>query len=123
MLQVQSTLLIQPPRAIAQEAANSHDASNVGNVIRSKRVGSTSKNHPTEKPVDLMQQILCVVVPEGGTVVDPFMGSGSTGVACVRNGVNFLGCDIDSNYIGVAKRRITGAGMPLFDRDFDKAAS
>lgn len=89
-------------------------AKDVGNVVRSKRVANGSKCHPTEKPVDLMQRLVNVVAPEGGVVVDPFMGSGSTGVACIKNGVNFMGCDLDPEYVEVARRRTEEATQSLF---------
>ncbi len=70
--------------------------------------GTTSK-HPTVKPIKLMEY-LCklTATPTGGIVLDPFMGSGSTGVACAMTGRRFIGCEIDkeNNYFEVAKQRI-----------------
>nr|DAF62619.1 MAG TPA: adenine-specific methyltransferase [Siphoviridae sp. ctTfn5] len=62
--------------------------------------------HPTQKPIELMERLLSLVTDAGGVVFDPFMGSGSTGVACVRKGRQFIGCEIDSDYFEMACKRI-----------------
>ena len=79
----------------------------VPNVIDSKRVKQT--NHPTEKPKELIELLLSVGVKEGEIVLDPFMGSGTTGVACVQTGRDFIGIEIDSGYFAIAERRIKEA--------------
>ena len=63
-------------------------------------------NHPTPKPIALMQYLIKIYTPEGGTVLDPFCGSGSTGIAAMLEGRNFLGVDLDSDYINIAQRRV-----------------
>lgn len=63
-------------------------------------------NHPTVKPVDIIRTMIRNSCPEGGTVFDPFMGSGTTGVAAVLEGRNFIGCELDPGYYQTAKRRI-----------------
>jgi len=74
---------------------------------RNDRPFLPSKNHhPTVKPTSLMQYLLRLVTPKGGVVLDPFMGSGSTGKACVYEGFNFIGIDQDLDYVGIAKGRI-----------------
>jgi DNA modification methylase len=78
------------------------------NVLRSKRVHSASREHPTQKPVDLLQSMIRVVAPHDGLVVDPFCGSGSTGVACLREGRRFLGVERDPDYCDVARKRLGG---------------
>jgi site-specific DNA-methyltransferase (adenine-specific) len=65
--------------------------------------------HPTVKPIKLMRYLCKLITPPGGTVLDPFMGSGTTGVACVQTGRNFIGCEIDPKYFAVAERRIKQA--------------
>ncbi len=80
-----------------------------GSVIYCPPVQSMAKNgrlHPTEKPVDLMGQLIRKVP---GTVLDPFMGSGSTGVACVKAGREFVGVEIDEHYFDIACDRIRKA--------------
>ena len=62
--------------------------------------------HPTEKPVSLMSEIVEDFVALGSVVLDPFMGSGTTGVACVRTGRGFVGVELDPAYFDIACRRI-----------------
>jgi len=67
--------------------------------------------HPTQKPVQLMEFFIKVLTNEGDTVLDPFMGSGSTGVAAKKNNRNFIGIEIDENYFQIATRRIQEVGV------------
>lgn len=81
------------------------------NAIANERV------HPTQKPVSLM--VWCLqFFPDAKTVCDPFMGSGTTGVACAKLGRNFIGIEKDPGYFAIAQKRITEAQaqlvMPLF---------
>ena len=62
--------------------------------------------HPTVKPIKLMEYLVKMVTPKNGTVLDPFMGSGSTAIACVREGFNFVGCELDEEYMEIARKRI-----------------
>jgi len=62
--------------------------------------------HPTVKPTDLMAYLVRLVTPKGGVVLDPFMGSGSTGKAAVREGMNFIGIEREDEYMEIAKTRI-----------------
>lgn len=73
-------------------------------VVRANR--TRNENHPTEKPVQLMQEIIGWT---RGTVHDPFMGSASTGVACVKLGRAFIGIEIDRKYFNIACKRIDEA--------------
>jgi DNA modification methylase len=63
--------------------------------------------HDTEKPVELMKILVTNSSQENDTVLDPFMGSGSTGVACMQTNRQFIGIEIDKNYFDVAQKRIT----------------
>lgn len=63
-------------------------------------------HHPTVKPTDLMRYLVRLVTPSGGTVLDPFMGSGSTGKAAVLEGFRFIGCELSAEYSAIAKARI-----------------
>ena len=65
--------------------------------------------HPCNKPIVLMKTIIERYVPPNATVLDPFMGSGTTGVACVQTGRNFIGIEISEQYFRIAKRRIEAA--------------
>jgi site-specific DNA-methyltransferase (adenine-specific) len=67
-----------------------------------------TNNHPTVKPVALMEYLIKMVTPTNGIVLDPFMGSGSTGVACVLNDFEFVGIDLDKDYCEIARARIEG---------------
>ena len=65
--------------------------------------------HPTQKPVDLLEYLIKTYTNEGETVLDNCMGSGSTGVACVNAGRNFIGMELSEQYFEIAKQRIEGA--------------
>lgn len=68
------------------------------------------RHHPTQKPIGLMLWCLEQTgLDEGATILDPYMGVGSTGVACMRAGFNFIGCEIDKGYFDIAERRIREA--------------
>jgi DNA modification methylase len=83
------------------------------NVIRSSRIPKDDREHQTQKPTDLIARLARVVSPDTGTVLDPFMGSGTTGVACMNTGRNFIGIEIDEGYFNIAKRRIEAAAAQL----------
>jgi adenine specific DNA methylase Mod len=74
----------------------------------SKSERGTANSHPTVKPVALMEYLIKMVTPTNGIVLDPFMGSGSTGVACVLNDFEFVGIDLDKDYCEIARARIEG---------------
>jgi DNA modification methylase len=63
--------------------------------------------HPTIKPVQLMSYLCRLITPPGGTILDPFMGSGSTGIAAILEGFNFIGFDLDPDYVKIAEARIS----------------
>ena len=65
-----------------------------------------NKVHPTQKPVALLEYLIKTYTNENETVLDNCMGSGSTGVACVNTGRNFIGMELDDNYFEIAKKRI-----------------
>jgi site-specific DNA-methyltransferase (adenine-specific) len=62
--------------------------------------------HPTVKPIDLMRWLVRLVTPPGGLVIDPFAGSGTTGIACVLEGLNFIGIEREPEYADIARARI-----------------
>ena len=68
-----------------------------------------NKVHPTEKPVELMQYYIENSSKENNIVLDPFMGSGTTGVACINTNRNFIGMELDDKYFEIAKERIEKA--------------
>ncbi|WP_318491910.1 DNA-methyltransferase [Photobacterium leiognathi] len=63
-------------------------------------------DHPTVKPIALMQWLIKLVTPIGGLTFDPYMGSGTTGLAAIKEGVNFVGIELDNDYFTIAKARI-----------------
>ena len=63
--------------------------------------------HPTVKPILLMRYLCLLVTPPAGLVLDPFMGSGSTGCGAVQEGFSFIGCDLEADHVAIAKARIT----------------
>lgn len=70
------------------------------------RNGGARNHHPTVKPIELMEWLCRLVTPRGGTVLDPFLGSGTTGCAAVRLGFRFVGIEREAEYVELAERRI-----------------
>jgi site-specific DNA-methyltransferase (adenine-specific) len=68
-----------------------------------------ANHHPTVKPTDLMRYLVRMVTPTGGTVLDPFTGSGSTGRAAILEGFEFVGCELTPEYLPIAEARIADA--------------
>jgi site-specific DNA-methyltransferase (adenine-specific) len=73
---------------------------------RIENYGTTKNHHPTVKPTDLMRYLINLITPPNGTTLDPFMGSGSTGKAAIRCGVNFIGIEKEQEYMDIASARI-----------------
>ena len=71
--------------------------------------------HPTVKPLALMRWLVRLVTPPGGLVLDPFTGSGTTGMACVAEGFRFIGMEKDEGYCEIARRRIGWQTMQLLE--------
>jgi len=79
--------------------------------------GNNKSRHPTQKPVDLLEYLIRTYTEEGEVVLDCFMGSGSTGVACVNTNRDFIGIEIEEKYFQVSQERIAEAQniiKPLF---------
>lgn len=70
------------------------------------RINGAKNNHPTVKPIALMSYLCRLITPTGGTVLDPWMGSGSTGRAAIEEGFNFIGIDLNPDYVTIASARI-----------------
>jgi site-specific DNA-methyltransferase (adenine-specific) len=77
----------------------------------SRKDRGEGNTHPTVKPTDLMRYLCRLVTPPGGVVLDPFMGSGSTGKAAVLEGFRFIGCEMNEDYIKIARARIHAASL------------
>ena len=74
------------------------------NVLEFKR--TQNKLHPTQKPVDMLEFMIEKFSDESDIILDPFMGSGSTGIACLNTNRNFIGIELDETYFNLAKERI-----------------
>lgn len=96
--------------------AEYHNASE-GNVLRVGRMNGSEREHQTQKPVELMAKVLRVVAAKNAVILDPFCGSGSTGVAANGLGMRFLGIEREAAYVAIARRRIADAAAQgsLFD--------
>jgi site-specific DNA-methyltransferase (adenine-specific) len=89
------------------------------NGITERSIMSVSRDvlhsiHPTQKPVDLLERLLRVVSKEGDIVLDPFAGSASTAIACIKQNRNFICCEIDKEYYEAAIKRLNGTTLNLF---------
>ncbi|MFZ9739953.1 MAG: DNA methyltransferase, partial [Prochlorotrichaceae cyanobacterium] len=73
---------------------------------KERNAGLEGNNHPTVKPIELMRYLCRLVTPPGGTVLDPFLGSGTTGCAAALEGFHFVGIELDPEYIKIARARI-----------------
>ncbi len=85
-----------------------------GTTLRKVENTSTSgNNHPTVKPTSLMRYLCRLVTRPGGTVLDPFMGSGSTYKAAYQEGLNFIGIEISEPYCAIAIKRVAQNILPF----------
>lgn len=116
----------KPYRAFKSDTATSGDVNgNVASVHKDNPDGmlqpitiidiplDRDRLHPTQKPVALMEYLIRTYTKEGETVLDFTMGSGTTGVACVNTGRNFIGIELDKKYFEIAKKRINEAKQKL----------
>lgn len=98
------------------EYTNKGSDKSVGSAARffycakaSKKERGEGNVHPTVKPMKLMKYLVQLVTPEGGTVLDPFMGSGTTGVAALELGDKFIGIEKEPDYFKIAEKRVSEA--------------
>lgn len=80
-----------------------------------------ANTHPTVKPIELMRWLVRLVTPPGGSVLDPFAGSGTTGIAALREGFSFIGIERQAEYVDIARARILG-DAPLLNSMAEVAA-
>lgn len=78
-------------------------------ISLSNKISKNIKYHPTQKPTELMKILIETFTLENQIVLDPFMGSGSTGVACINTNRNFIGIELDEKYFNIAEERINNA--------------
>ena len=86
--------------------ANKSNGGGIGERRRQAGQGQRRNHHPTVKPVDLMRWLVRLVTPPGGTVLDPFTGSGTTGCACAVEGFEFIGIEREPEYADIARQRV-----------------
>ena len=91
-----------------------HNRYNKGQDIGLNRVIERKNTHPTVKPQELMKYLCRLVTPKGGVVLDPFMGSGSTGMAAKDEGFDFIGIEKEQEYFEIAEARIK-VSSPLME--------
>lgn len=106
-----------------------HNAGGIGREVSvAKRLADgeginapTAKNiHPTVKPTSLMEYLIKLVTPEGGTVLDPFTGSGSTGKAALLNGYQFIGIELTDEYLPIIEGRLKWANEQASKKEEEK---
>ena len=78
--------------------------------------GASTRSHPAPYPVELAERLIRMFSFVGDTVLDPFMGTGSTTIAAMRHGRNSIGCEIDPEYFSLARRNIDDANADFFSR-------
>ncbi len=96
---------LKKEKALVDETkALPNDSSLISRSVYTEQI-SLQNTHPTVKPIKLMEYLIKLITPPGGTVLDPFMGSGSTGVAAYQLGFKFIGIEMNKEYVAIAKRR------------------
>jgi len=95
----------------AGEATDRKEGSDGLNSPRARagRTGGSKNFHPTVKPIELMRYLCRLITPPGGTVLDPFLGSGTTAVAAVLEGFQWVGCEMTPDYLPIIKGRVQWA--------------
>lgn len=93
-------------KKLCQGGYNSDWSSDKENDIGLNKIKIYKNNHPTVKPINLLTYLCRLITPPNGVVLDPFMGSGSTGVAALLEGFDFIGMELEKDYYEIAKKRI-----------------
>lgn len=78
-------------------------------ILEFPKVSGGKMVHPTEKPIEMLERLIMDASDEGDTILDPFMGSGTTGAACVNTNRSFIGIELDPGYFEIARKRIEAA--------------
>jgi site-specific DNA-methyltransferase (adenine-specific) len=101
--------VVVEPKAFSDKGGASRFFYNAKVSKKERNIGleeGTTSTHPTVKPVKLMRYLCRLITPPGGVVLDPFMGSGSTGISALKEGFRFIGMDMDEEYCKIAEQRI-----------------
>lgn len=104
---VYECFVVLPMEHFARKTANEPDV-----WEHSWSPANREHGHSAEKPIGLMTRALRLVTPPGGLVLDPFAGSGTTGVGCAREGLRFIGMERESAYVTIARARVAAAYEP-----------
>lgn len=83
-----------------------YNPKDVWSVSRLHRQHAEREDHPTQKPLEIVERMVRASCPEGGTVLDPFMGSGTSAVAALRHGRRFIGFELNPDYFAIVKQRL-----------------
>ena len=89
-----------------------YNPKDVWSVSRLHRQHAERVDHPTQKPLEIVERMVLASCPPGGRVLDPFMGSGTTAVACARQKREFVGYEINESYCAIARERVGLAANP-----------
>ena len=92
-------------KELCMSGAKSNKAEDIG----LNKTTIRKNNHPTIKPFGIMEWLIKLITPEGEIVLDPFMGSGTTGIMCVKNSRDFIGIEMDEHYYSISQTRINYA--------------
>ncbi len=100
-----------------------YNPKDVWSVSRLHRQHAERENHPTQKPLEIVERMVLASCPPGGAVLDPFMGSGTSAVAAVRHGRRFIGFELNSIYFSIVETRVAAAlaGKQHSEREAHKA--
>jgi len=86
-----------------------YNPKDVWSVSRLHRQHGERENHPTQKPLEIVERMVLASCPEAGTVLDPFMGSGTSAVAAARHGRRFVGFELNPDYFRIVEKRVAEA--------------
>jgi site-specific DNA-methyltransferase (adenine-specific) len=101
-----------------------YNPKDVWSVSRLHRQHTERVDHPTQKPLEIVERMVLASCPKGGRVLDPFMGSGTTAVACARQQREFVGYEINESYCAIARERVSAvASAPAGARKTRKVAA
>ena len=102
---------------VPSKSGNYNAEVNIGSIWKHCKISSQHKEgtkHPTQKPIKFLKRFVETFAEEGDLVLDPFIGSGTTAVACVELNRNFLGFEINKEYIGMANKRLSQQSITSF---------
>ena len=93
-----------------------------GDDTRGRPTPVNRNHHPTVKPLALMRYLCRLITPPNGLILDPFMGSGTTGVATLQEGFRFIGIEIEEEYCKIAEARMKNQSANMFNDPLQQEA-